>query len=101
MEEDRGLGELYLREDDFGIWVLNGGDTAVGVEADVGFFLQIFEFLEPRFVGETELLEEDGDFPWVGARGVGVEDDCFSHLDNVVGLRAAGTWRQGIVAGGP
>ena len=63
--EDKGGSHLSKR--DARVWILDGWDASIGVEADVGLFLEVFEFPEDGLVGQVQLLEENGDFPRVGA----------------------------------
>lgn len=67
-EWERGVVEMmtYFSENDTGVWVFNGGYTAVGVQADVWFLLQVGKVHKVGLVGNTKLLEEDGNLPRVG-----------------------------------
>ena len=40
---------------------------AIRLQVDIWRFLQLAHVHHLSFVGETELFEDDGDFPWVGA----------------------------------
>lgn len=57
------------------VWILDSRNATVGIDADKRFLLHIREFDILGLVGDTEFLEDDGDFTRIGARGVGVEDD--------------------------
>lgn len=63
----RGEGGTNFSQRDACVGVLDGGDSAVGVEADEGLFLQHGIAANLGLVGEAELFEENGDFAWVGA----------------------------------
>lgn len=62
-----GQGASHLSKRDARIRVLDGWDASIGVEADIGLFLEVSEFHEDGRVGQFQLLEENGGFPWVGA----------------------------------
>lgn len=64
-----------LPEIEPGIRVLNRRHAAIGIHAHEGVLFQIRKVHQLRLVRDAELLENDGDFPWVGPTGVGVELD--------------------------
>jgi hypothetical protein len=64
---ERGEGGTDFGEGDACVGVLDGGGAAVGVEGQEGLLLDLGEGAEFGLVGEAELFEEEGDFPWVGA----------------------------------
>ena len=55
-----------LPEFDAGVWVLDGGDAAVGELGGEGRLLDFGEVHQNACVGDLEFGEDDGDFPWVG-----------------------------------
>lgn len=61
---DNGAG---LPQRKAGVGVLNGRDAAVGVHGLEGLLVEDGEVHDLRGVGDRELVEDDGDLPWVGA----------------------------------
>lgn len=61
------LRKTHFSHSDTGVWVLDSGNAAVGVEADQWLFLDIRILHELGLVRDTELFKDDGDLPWVWA----------------------------------
>lgn len=53
------------------VWVLDGGDAAVGVDFLVVGLLELRVVHVFGLEGDVELSEDDGYFPWVGGAGSG------------------------------
>lgn len=56
-----------LEEGYAGVWVFDDGDAAVGVEGFEGFLVEDAEVHDLCLVWDIKLIENDGDFPGVGA----------------------------------
>jgi hypothetical protein len=61
---DNGAG---FPEDETGVWVLDGGVAAVGVDGGEGGFFEGVEFNGVDCVGDGEFFEDQDDFPGIGA----------------------------------
>lgn len=62
-------------EGDIGIWIDDGGYTAIGVQFLVWRFLEVGHVHENFLVRQIELLEDDGDLPRIGAGRMTVESN--------------------------
>jgi hypothetical protein len=61
---DNGAG---FPEDETGVWVLDGGVAAVGVDRGEGGFFERVEFDGVDCVRDGEFFEDQDDFPGIGA----------------------------------
>ena len=50
-----------------GVRILDGRNATIGIDIDEGFFLDDAEIDHLCIIRETELLKDDGHFPWIGA----------------------------------
>ena len=57
----------YLEKLEAGVWILNCGDPAVGVDGNERFFFHVTKFQELAFVGNAKLFADDGHTPRVRA----------------------------------
>jgi hypothetical protein len=60
-------GNVYLEDNDVGVWVLNRRDSAVGVETQVRLLLHLGRLEKDLLKRECKLFQDDGDFPGVRA----------------------------------
>ena len=63
---------VYFSEDDTRIRIFDYGCHAGRVDGEEGRLLELGRGVDMGFVRDGELGEEEGDFPWVGARLKGV-----------------------------
>lgn len=61
------VGQTHLSDSEASVWVLDGWNTTVGVDAEVWLLLELSEGSDLVGVRNTKLLKEDGDLPWVWA----------------------------------
>lgn len=74
-----------LPQVDSSVGVLNGGDTAVGVDLLERLLLHLRELEELGFVRKAEFLEDGHHLPGVGASDMAVEDNGLEgHSDGVL-----------------
>ena len=96
-----------LPQVDASVGVLDGGDTAVGVDLLERLLLHLGELEELGFVWDVEFLEDGDHLPGVGAGDMAVEDNglerhddgvlvaievCFFAVDNVWNDLGGGEW---------
>lgn len=88
---DDGTG---LPEREAGVWVLDGGDTAVGVELEEGLLLHLVELDELEVKGDVQFLENHPYFDGVRPNIVAPDDDG---LEGCVGRHDE--WLPGVLRG--
>lgn len=64
-----------------GVWVVDGGQTTIGVDGFVGGGFEFAPVDGHSLRGEVEFGEDDGDLEGVGAEGASVDFDGLKHGD--------------------
>lgn len=76
------------------VGVLNRRDASVGIDGLERRLLQVLKLAELGGVRDSELVQDDGHFPWVGTTGVGVHLERLLGSDGCIGA-GDGDWGSG------